>query len=177
MPRLFTGLEIPSDTALPLSRQRGGLSGAHWIDPQNYHITLRFIGDVDMQIAREVTDALRSIPTPQNIATRITHLDFFGGKKPRSLYTGLEPNSDIANLYAAQERIFQRISLPPDSRKFTPHVTLARLRGTRPSDLAKFMSNSMWFAPLVFNVHHFTLYSSRNSKGGGPYIVEKTYDF
>jgi 2'-5' RNA ligase len=61
MPRLFTGLEIPSETALMLSMLRGGLRGARWIDPENYHITLRFIGDIDDRTADEVVDALDRI--------------------------------------------------------------------------------------------------------------------
>ena len=47
MPRLFTALEIPRNAAMSLSLLRGGLPGARWIDVENYHITLRFIGDVD----------------------------------------------------------------------------------------------------------------------------------
>ena len=54
MPRLFTGLEIPADWAASLSMLRGGLPGARWIDPENYHMTLRFIGDVDDALAHEV---------------------------------------------------------------------------------------------------------------------------
>ena len=47
MPRLFTGLEIPAEIGHTLSSLRGGLPGARWIDPENYHVTLRFIGDID----------------------------------------------------------------------------------------------------------------------------------
>ena len=54
MPRLFTGLEIPSEIAQTLSLLRGGLPGARWIDPENYHITLRFIGDIDDRLAHEI---------------------------------------------------------------------------------------------------------------------------
>ena len=58
MPRLFTGLQIPEDIAFVLSLKRGGLSGARWIDPENYHVTLRYIGDIDHRMAHEVYDAL-----------------------------------------------------------------------------------------------------------------------
>ena len=54
MPRLFTGLEIPSEIAAELASLRGGLSGARWIDVENYHMTLRFIGDIDSATARDV---------------------------------------------------------------------------------------------------------------------------
>jgi len=53
MPRLFTGVEIPREVADSLALLRGGLPGARWVDPENYHLTLRFIGDVDGLIARE----------------------------------------------------------------------------------------------------------------------------
>jgi 2'-5' RNA ligase len=53
MPRLFTGIEVPAQVSLLLSLKRGGLPGARWIDPENYHITLRFIGDVDRAVAGE----------------------------------------------------------------------------------------------------------------------------
>jgi hypothetical protein len=58
MPRLFTGLEIPAEIGQELSGYRGGLPGARWIDPENYHITLRFIGDVDHSLARDVFSLL-----------------------------------------------------------------------------------------------------------------------
>ncbi len=47
MPRLFTGLEIPDDIGLDLDLMRGGVPGARWIDRDSFHITLRFIGDID----------------------------------------------------------------------------------------------------------------------------------
>ena len=57
MPRLFTGLEIPREVGTTLSLFRGGLPGARWIDPENYHITLRFIGDIDDRLANDIAAA------------------------------------------------------------------------------------------------------------------------
>ena len=64
MPRLFTALEIPRDAAMSLSLLRGGLPGARWIDVENYHLTLRFIGDVEGHVADEVANALDRISRP-----------------------------------------------------------------------------------------------------------------
>ena len=62
MPRLFTGLEIPADVGASRCRMlRGGLPGARWIDPENYHVTLRFIGDVDDALAHDVASLLGSV--------------------------------------------------------------------------------------------------------------------
>lgn len=175
MPRLFTGLEIPQDVAFGLSLKRGGLHGARWIEPDNYHITLRFIGDVDHQVAGEVTDALDRLSHSEAFGLRLGHLGSFGGDKPRALYAGVDVNATLLRLQAAQERVLQRLGLPPEGRKFTPHVSLARLRGTSAEEIARFIALAGRFGPLEFEVGRFVLFSSRDSVGGGPYLVEQAY--
>jgi len=175
MPRLFTGLEIPAPVGFALSLKRGGLSGARWIDADNYHITLRFIGDVDHQTADEVADGLDRLANSLRFDVRLTHLGSFGGDKPRSLYAGIEPSEALNRLQAAQERVLQRIGLPPEGRKFVPHVTLARLRGATALEVARFLAEAGRFEPLSFPVGRFVLYSSKDSVGGGPYVVEQSY--
>ena len=175
MPRLFTGLEIPADVGFALSLKRGGLSGARWIDAENYHITLRFIGDVDHQTANEVADALDRLSNSMRFEVRLTHLDSFGGDKPRALYAGMAPSAALSRLQAAQERVLQMAGLPPEGRKFVPHVSLARLRGSSAMDVARFLAEAGRFEPLSFPVGRFVLYSSKDSVGGGPYVVEQSY--
>lgn len=174
MPRLFTGLEVPPDVGAMLSLKRGGLQGARWMDPENYHITLRFIGDVDNKTANEVADGLDYLGA-ESFRIRIDHLGSFGGDKPRALYAGVAGNMVLNRLQAAQERLCQRIGLAPEGRKFVPHVSLARLRGASAGDVARFMAFSGHFAPIEFEVRRFVLFSSRDSVGGGPYVVEETY--
>ena len=175
MPRLFTGLEIPADIGFALSLKRGGLTGARWIDPENYHITLRFIGDVDGNVANEVVDSLDRLSNSLQFSIRLTHLGSFGGDKPRALYAGVEPSEALNRLQAAQERMLQKAGLPPEGRKFVPHVSLARLRGTSAEELARFMAEAARFEPLTFVPARFVLFSSRDSVGGGPYLVDQIY--
>ncbi len=175
MPRLFTGLEIPQPVRLALSLKRGGLPGARWIEPQNYHITLRFIGDVDHGTADEVTDALDRLADSEAFAVKLDHLGAFGGDKPRALYAGMENNAALQRLHDAQERVLQRLGLEPEGRKFVPHVSLARLRGSSALDLAQYLAFAGRFQPLDFPVGRFVLFSSRDSVGGGPYVVEQAY--
>src|SRR6516164_7284932 len=84
MPRLFTGLEIPSDLASELALLRGGLFGARWIDAENYHITLRFIGDIDDATAHDVYTTLERIKRSSFTVT-LEGLSSFGGGKPRAI--------------------------------------------------------------------------------------------
>ena len=127
MPRLFTGLEIPAEIGQTLSSLRGGLPGARWIDPENYHVTLRFIGDIDGISANEIASMLfRVNRKPFEVA--VQGLSSFGGKKPRAVVANIAPSRPLIELQAELERLMQRIGLDPEGRKFTPHVTLARLR-------------------------------------------------
>ncbi|KKB78873.1 2'-5' RNA ligase [Devosia soli] len=175
MPRLFTGLEIPSDIGFLLSMKRGGLNGARWIEPENYHITLRFIGDVDNATANDVADNLDYLSESLRFPIRLTHLGTFGGDKPRALYAGVEPSEALSRLQSAHERMLQRAGLPAEGRKFVPHVTLARLRGTTAMDVARFIAEAGRFEPMSFSVSRFVLFSSRDLVGGGPYVVEQSY--
>ena len=175
MPRLFTGLEVPYDVQLALSLKRGGLSGARWIDPENYHITLRFIGDVDNRVADEVTYELERLNHSDSFRIKLSHLGTFGGDMPRALYAGVESNEALHRLQAAHERVLRRVGLDPEGRKFVPHVSLARLRGTPAIEVAEFIHHAGQFIPLEFKVGRFVLFSSKASVGGGPYLVEQSY--
>ncbi|MBS9722309.1 RNA 2',3'-cyclic phosphodiesterase [Tianweitania sp. BSSL-BM11] len=174
MPRLFTALEVPRDAALSLSLLRGGLPGARWIDVENYHITLRFIGDVEGHVADEIANALDRIRRP-SFSLKLAGLGAFGSKKPHSIYATVAPSTELLQLQGEIERICQRLGLAADSRKFVPHVTLARLRNTATSDLAHYLSTRGNFATAPFKVGRFVLMSSKDSVGGGPYVVEETW--
>lgn len=174
MPRLFTALEIPRDAALSLSLLRGGLPGARWIDVENYHITLRFIGDVEGHVADDIANELDRVRRPA-FTLALSGVGAFGQKKPHAVWAGVTASPDLSALQAEIERICQRLGVSPDPRKFMPHVTLARLRNTSPVEVATYLSARGNFSAAPFRVGRFVLMSSRDSVGGGPYIVEEAW--
>jgi len=174
MPRIFTGLEIPADIAASLATLRGGLPGARWIDPENYHVTLRFIGDVDDVVAREVAFMLGQVRRAA-FALNVEDLKAFGGRKPRALVATLGPAQALMELQAEHERLIQRLGLEPAGRKFTPHVTLARLRESSSREVADYLALRAPLRSPPFAVSRFVLFSSRSSIGGGPYVIEAAY--
>ena len=174
MPRLFSGIEIPRPLGERLATLRSGLSGARWIDPENYHITLRFIGDVDDQLAREFADQLANIRS-RAFELRFDGLGSFGGRKPRALWAGIDASGPLIGLQRAHERAARAAGLAPESRNFAPHVTLARLRGPKASMVANYLETRSPFNSEPFEVQHFVLFSARASSGGGPYVVEEAF--
>ncbi len=174
MPRLFTALEVPADIATQLSLLRGGLPGARWIDAENYHVTLRFLGDVDERTANEAAQLLDGIAR-EPLQVSIGELDAFGGDRPRSLIAKIKPNPELLELQAEHERSVRRVGLAPESRKYTPHVTLARLRDVTPRAVADWLAMRGGAPRLDFEAKRFVLYSSRASTGGGPYVLEESF--
>jgi 2'-5' RNA ligase len=174
MPRLFTGLEIPEDVGATLSSLRGGLPGARWISPENYHVTLRFIGDIDGASANEIAATLFRV-NRRPFEASLKEVTAFGGKKPRAVVAALAPCRPLMELQAELERLLRRFGLEPEGRKFIPHVTLARLRDSSNQDVADYLSLRAYLPKRMFTVDRFVLFSSRNSVGGGPYVIENDY--
>lgn len=175
MPRLFAALELPHQAVMQLSLLRGGLPGARFIDPENYHLTLRFMGDVENHVADEIVAGLDRIQQT-SFSFGIAGLGVFGGKKPHALFATPTACPQLFALHEAIDQICKRIGLAPDRRKFTPHITIARLKNVSPESAARFMSDHGGITVAPFPMRSFTLLSSRDSVGGGPYIREEMYN-
>ncbi len=174
MPRLFTGLELPDVVVGQLALMRGGVAGARWIEPENYHVTLKFIGDVDGGVARDIAETLGDIRRPKT-PVRFEELSWFGGDKPRAIVVKIKPEPALMDLQAEQERRLRRIGVEPETRKYTPHVTLARLRGVGQAAIADYLATRGALIADSFAAERFVLYSARDGSGGGPYVVEAAY--
>ncbi|SFL76644.1 RNA 2',3'-cyclic phosphodiesterase [Methylobacterium pseudosasicola] len=178
MPRLFTGLAVPAEVADALRIYRGGLPGARWIEPGDYHVTLRFLGDVAVPVAEDVLEAMAEMRARAALTVTLDGLGIFGGDRPRALYASVVPSPELIDLQAEQERLVRRAGVEPERRKFTPHVTLARLkREASPEAVAMYLSQGPAFAPLSFVVDRVTMFSAKESTGGGPYVAEAELPF
>lgn len=174
MPRLFAGLELPEEARERLSELEAPLPGARWMEIDEIHLTLRFAGDIDNRKARDFADALSAIDRDV-LQIRINGLGVFGGNEPRALWAGIDPNPALEQLARDCERAARQAGLPPETRNFKPHVTIARLRNARVDEVAKFLEQHGAFRLAPFVVEQFVLFSSRPQTGGGPYVVEEAF--
>ncbi len=174
MPRLFAGLEIPPDIRDSLARLRQPLPGAKWVEPGDFHITLRFAGDVSNAIAAEFLESLGGVGLPV-FDMRLAGLGAFGGGEPRALWAGVETGSGFEALARAVERAARAAGLAPAKQIQKPHVTLARLRYSSPEAVARFLERGGGFRSRPFAVERFALFSAKPLTGGGPYMIEAAY--
>jgi RNA 2',3'-cyclic 3'-phosphodiesterase len=160
---------------MSLSLLRGGLPGARWIDTENYHLTLRFIGDVDGRTADDLVRELDRIRVSA-FQLGLCGVGSFGAKKPHAIWAGTTPCPPLFTLQGDVAKACNRIQVAPDPRKFTPHVTIARLKGATDGATANWLTIRGSFATLPFKVSRFVLMSSKDSVGGGPYVIEEAFN-
>jgi RNA 2',3'-cyclic 3'-phosphodiesterase len=174
MLRLFVGIGFPPELKLRLSLLNCGLPGARWVDPGNYHLTLRFIGEIDEGVAADVDDALARLRA-RRFTLQLSGTGVFGNGRPRQLWVGVERNPELAALRDKIEQALTRTGLPPEPRKFAPHVTLARLHNPAMDKLREFLAANAQFRAAPLPVDHFSLIASFQTKAGAVYEDEADY--
>jgi RNA 2',3'-cyclic 3'-phosphodiesterase len=174
MLRLFVGLDLPAAVRQDLGRFEVPLTGAKWVDEDDLHLTLRFAGDINNHVADDFADELSRIEIPV-FTMRISGTGSFGGADPHTLWAGIEAGAELDRLQQKIERAARNAGLAPESRKFKPHITLARLRGASPVELAAFLQRHGGYRSELITVEDFVLFSARPVTGGGPYGIEARY--
>ena len=174
MPRLFTAIEMPGEIKSELHRLHLPLPGAKWVKPEEYHLTIRFAGDIANDVAREFAANLPEIEADA-FELRLSGLGAFGNHDPHTVWAGVEPSAALDNLARAHERAARNAGLPPGKRAFKPHITLARLKNAKPEPVARFLQRYGGYRSESFMVARAVLMASKPSTGGGPYVVEESY--
>lgn len=175
MIRVFVGIALPEDSRLRLAGLCGGVPGAKWVAPENLHLSVRFIGEVAETLADDVDAALARIRVPEFTLTFDRIGAFETGRRPRVLWVGVERNPLLERLRAAVETAVTRQGLEAEARKFLPHVTLARLKGTTPARVGAYLAAHSPFRHGPVPVDRFILFSSRLGKAGAIYREEASY--
>jgi len=173
--RLFVGLELPRPLKQRLAVLAGGIPGARWVPAENFHLTLRFIGEVPAHRAEEIDHALATLRTRGFALTLAGVGTFAKGGRDTQLWVGVERNPQLDHLQAKIETALQRAGLEPERRRFAPHVTLARLDNAAPGKLATFVQAHNLFRSEPVPVERFVLFSSRLGKEASVYVAEVEY--
>ncbi|MCW0235810.1 MAG: RNA 2',3'-cyclic phosphodiesterase [Ferrovibrio sp.] len=175
MIRLFVALRFPDDIRRSLAALCAGVPGARWARPDQFHLTLRFIGEVDGRTARAISEELSSVIMP-DFDLELFGTGTFGDKRrANTLWAGVRPNPALNRLQEKVDNAMLRVGLPPDRRKFTPHVTLARLNNAPFDRIGAFLSHHALYAGPVYHCDRFVLCSSFLSSSGAIYTPEHVY--
>lgn len=175
MIRLFVGLEPPAGVTERLAALSAGIPNARWVAPENMHVTLRFVGNVDEALAAELDAALAELKAPE-FAFELAGFDTFSrGRDAHTLWAGVEKAPPLAHLRHKVEATAVRLGLPPEPRRFSPHVTVARLKAAPEAPLQDFLVRNALFRAGPVPCPHFTLFSSHLGRSGASYAAEARY--
>lgn len=168
--RLFVGIDLPPAARDSLAALQGGLEGARWLPPENFHITLRFIGEVDRRRANDIADELaaaRAAPFEARLAGAGL---FRTGRRPRALWAGVAPAPELLDAKRQADAACARAGLGPPERRFTPHVTLARLsRAAAPEAAERRAAALAGAVACAFPVEDVVLFESHLGAEGARY--------
>ncbi|MFP4680271.1 MAG: RNA 2',3'-cyclic phosphodiesterase [Chitinispirillaceae bacterium] len=175
MPRLFVAVDLPERIRDDISAIYQAIPRAKWTKDSQLHLTLRFIGEVSEDTAEKIECALNLIETP-SFPIELKGVGFFPPRKiPRVLWCGIAPNEELLKLQAKVERTLTNIGITPEGRKYSPHITIAKLNRSPSEKLAQFISSNALFHTEPFLVSEFHLYSSHLRSEGALHIREATY--
>lgn len=174
--RLFVGLDLPWELRRRVAMlSNGGIPGAKWVPPENYHITLRFIGETPAYRAEEIDHTLAALKARSFDLTLAGVGTFARSGRSTQLWAGVERNPQLDHLQNKIETALQRLGLEPERRRFAPHVTLARLDNAVESKLVSFVQAHNLFRCDSVSMEHFTLFSSQLGKEQSVYTAEVEY--
>ncbi len=173
--RLFVAIDLPENIREQVTRLCCGLPGARWVRPEQLHLTLRFIGEVDGGMFQDIRQGLGDVAV-EPFTLQLDGVGFFPPRgRPRVVWIGLRPCSGLLHLRQRIESCLVGLGLEPEARKFAPHITIARLKNTPPARVGRFLENHNLFCSAPFSVDEFFLYSSRLGRNGAVHRVEAEY--
>ncbi|MBB3035268.1 RNA 2',3'-cyclic phosphodiesterase [Alteriqipengyuania lutimaris] len=173
MHRLFVALRPPEAIRDPLIDTMEGLDGARWQSDEQLHLTLRFVGEVDRAQANDLVSALQAVRAP-GFPLQLRGVGTFARKgRPSALWAGVERSEPLAILHRRVERACRAAGLAPETRRFVPHVTIARLNAST-APVGGWLATHGRLALPVWQVDNFQLFESRLERGGSVYepVVE-----
>jgi len=174
MPRLFIALEIPELGRDALSQLQWELDDAHWRDPDGFHLTLSFLGDLDPAAMEDVITWLSEIDA-KTFDMALSGAGCFGGAEPHSVWVGVERNEALERLQKKIDHRLRAEGVHLDRRKFAPHVTLASVRAVEPHSVHRFTTSHSLFRFGPFPVEAFHLYESLRGKDYATYEIVASF--
>ncbi len=176
MLRLFVALPIPDNIALLMSGLQNGVDGAKWSPSENFHVTLRFLGDLEDMGTRDVDVALGDIRVAP-FELSLSGVGSFGHDTPHALWVGLAANTHLLKLQKSCERACRSAGLEPDPSVYTPHATICYLpRHQEWPPIAQYQQRHALFKSPSWTADRFYLYSSRtNGPGPSRFTIEAEY--
>ncbi len=172
--RLFTGIPLPDAVAGHLDRLLHRLQPTariKWSPVENLHVTTKFIGEWPAERLDELTAVLGQLRVCGAVSIAVRGLGWFPNERaPRVFWAGIEASPELRQLAEQTDRRLHRLGIEPEKRPFSPHLTLARIKGPAELDsLHRAIAELPSLEFGVFTATSFHLYRSELRPSGAVY--------
>ncbi len=176
MPRLFVAIDLPDSLKAEISELSAyGMPGVAWVDSEQLHLSLRFIGEVDERVSDQLRTCLLKI-YQQPISLKLRGVGTFPqGKSPNVIWLGVEKSDPLIQLRNKIEHKINSIGIKGEQRKFHPHVTIGRVKSNKIKRMGDYLAHYYLFRSEPFTVEYFSLFSSLLTPRGAKYTKEAEY--
>ncbi len=176
MKRLFIAIDFESSIIEQIKNISFGVRNARWVQEDQIHLTLRFIGNSDDNTYRDILSVLNQIQF-EPFFINAKGVGYFPPRgKPNILWVGIKQSLELQSLFNNIQRSLIKAGVPKDNRKFHPHITIARIKNKiNPSEIIPFLTGNSLFKIDNIPVTNFHLYSSILKQKGAVHIIEETY--
>lgn len=175
MPRLFVAIDLPDDLVDAFSTLEDASLDARWTPPEQFHLTLRFIGAVDEDKAQVIAEKLSQIDSPP-FEVSGEGLDVFPSRRrPRVLVARIHATPPLTSLQSRIDEKLLELGIEQDRKPFNPHVTFARPKAS-PREVRVYMKKHLDFQFAPFVVERFHLYKSDLGPSGAVHTVLRSYE-
>ncbi len=175
MIRLFVAVEIPESIAEEVSYVYRGLPGANWTRPENLHITLKFLGDTDEKKVCKIQEVLSSIKH-ESFRIKLSGVGNFSKKGSGPIiWIHINPLERLRELHRKVENKLNSLEIPGEKRKYTPHLTIARMKRYHHGRMEDYMNSFSQFESSEFEVNAFHLFSSQLKPEGAIHTIENSF--
>ncbi len=176
MKRLFVAIKPPEDIIDDLVEMQPVIKGARSVLPDNIHLTLAFLGNVDDSLLPKIVEALKSISLGSfDLALKAS--GYFGSKRfPRTLWVGVDSSEGLDLLQKMVVKELDREEIEFEHRKFSPHLTISRLKNVSYEEIASYIVSQSLFTSMPFEIESFSLFESVLSSEGSRYYELERFE-
>jgi len=174
MIRLFVAIDIPESVRKEVEGLGRSIPNARPVPADQLHLTLKFIGEVESSRLLDIKDALEKIVLPK-FSLALKGVGTFPPRgMPRVLWAGVQHSERTMTLRNAIEKSLAAIDIPREKR-YTPHLTLARLKNSPIHRLQQFLAGNAFLQSEEFTIDSFHLYRSQLSQKGALHFLESSF--
>ncbi len=175
MPRLFIAIDMPDALRGKICELRRNLPGVRWTEREQIHLTLSFIGDANEENFQRIRESLDAVKF-RRFCIEMNSCGFFpNARRPSVFWLGCAESPKLSALKNDIDDILELNGLPRETRRFTPHITVARLKDVQQKEVSKLEGMFKDMLPQEFPVDGFILYSSALTANGAIHSREKSY--